>query len=89
MAVGLTLTVAPVLIPFALKFVVPSVYTILYVPAGSVKVRFVLLPEQMVAVPAILAVGPGLTVMIALPVIPGFGAVTEHNVTALVTLTMV
>jgi hypothetical protein len=75
--------------PFALKFVVPSVYTTLYVPAGRVNVSAVLAPAQTVAVPLILAVGSGLTVTIAEPVIFGLGAVTEHVVAVLVTLTIV
>lgn len=89
--VGFTLTVAPLLIPFALKFVVPSVYTTLNVPgAGSVKVRVALLPEQMVEVPLMLAVGLGFTVMIALPVMFALGAVTVQEATAvLVILTIV
>jgi hypothetical protein len=43
----------------------------------------------MVAVPAILAVGKGFTVMTALPVIFGLGAVDVHSVTVFVTLTIV
>jgi hypothetical protein len=87
--VGLTFTVAPLLIPFALKFVVPFVYTTLYVPPGSVKVNGVDAPVQIVAVPLILAVGNGLTVITALPVIFGLGAVTIHDVAVLLTLTIV
>jgi hypothetical protein len=76
-------------IPLALKFVVPFVYTTLYVPAGRVKVRFVDAPAQIVAVPLMLAVGKGLTVITALPVIFGLGAVTIQDVAILLTLTMV
>ena len=62
-AVGVTLTVAPLLMPFALKLVVPSVYTTLYVPtAGNVKVKVAVPPAQIVVVPLIDAVGNGLTV---------------------------
>jgi hypothetical protein len=46
-------------------------------------------PAQIVVVPLMLAVGSGLTVMIALPVIFGLGAVTLHVVAVLVTLTIV
>ena len=61
MAVGLTLTVAPLLMPLALKLVVPSVYTTLNVPGvGNVNVNSVLPPEQIVEVPLMLAVGKGL-----------------------------
>ena len=56
---------------------------------GRVKVNAVLLPEQIVAVPAMFAVGIGLTVTAALPVIFGLGAVTVQRVAVLVTLTMV
>ena len=90
-AVGLTLTVAPLLIPFALKFVVPSVYTTSKVPAaGKVKVRTAFAPLQIAVVPLMLAVGEGLTVTTALPVILGLGAVTVHEAIAvLVMLIMV
>lgn len=79
------------LIPFALKLVVPSVYTTSNVPvAGNVKVRTAFAPLQIAAVPLILAVGEGLTVTTALPVIFGLGAVTVHEAIAvLVILTMV
>ena len=46
-------------------------------------------PVQMVAVPAILAVGKGLTLITALPVIFGLGAVAVQEVTVFVTLTIV
>ena len=89
-AVGLTLTVAPLLIPFALKFVVPSVYTTLNVPgAGRVNVSVALVPKHMVVVPLILAVGKGFTVITALPVMLGLGAIELHDVAVLVTLTIV
>ena len=87
---GLTLTVAPLEMPFALKFVVPFVYTTLNVPGdGKVNVNAVVPPKQIVAVPLMLAVGNGLTVTTALPVIFGLGAVTAHKVTVFVTLRMV
>jgi hypothetical protein len=86
---GLTFTVAPLTIPFALKFVVPSVYTTLKVPADRVKVSVAVPPTQIPAVPPMLAVGRGFTVMIALPVIFGLGADTVHVVVVLVTLTIV
>jgi hypothetical protein len=86
---GDTLTVAPLLIPFALKFVVPFVYTTLYVPAGKANVRVALPPEQMVVVPLILAVGNGVRVITALPVIFGLGALTLQVVAVFVTLTIV
>ena len=89
MAVGVTLTVAPLLIPFALKFVVPLVYTTLYVPEGNVNVSVALPPEQMVVVPLMLAVGNGVNVITALPVMFGLGAVTLQLVATLVTLTIV
>jgi hypothetical protein len=57
---GDTATIAPLVIPFALKFVVPSVYTTLYVPGGNVNVRLVEAPEQIVALVPIEAVGRGL-----------------------------
>jgi hypothetical protein len=63
-AAGDTGTIAPFEIPFALKLVVPSVYTTLYVPAGKVNVRFELPPMHIVAVPLMLAVGEGFTVMV-------------------------
>ena len=87
----MTLTVAPLLIPFALKFVVPSVYTTSKVPvAGNVKVSTAFAPLHIAVVPLMLAVGEGLTVTIALPVIFGLGAVTVHEAIAvLVMLTMV
>ena len=83
------MTVAPLPIPFALKFVVPLVYTTLYVPAGNVNVKVALPPKQIVVVPLMLAVGSGLTVITALPVILGLGAVTLQVVAVLVTLTIV
>lgn len=52
-------------------------------------VNVALFPLQMVVVPAMLPVGVGITVISALPVIEGLGAVTEHKVTVLVTLTIV
>jgi hypothetical protein len=86
---GLTLTVAPSVIPLALKLDEPSVYTTSYVPAGNVNVKGVELPTQIVAVPAMSAVGAGSTVISALPVILGLGAVTLQPDTVFVTLTMV
>ena len=78
------------LIPLRGKFVVPSVYTTLNVPvAGSVKVSVAVFPEHIVTVPAILAVGSAFTVITALPVMFGLGAVEIHVVATLVTLTMV
>lgn len=88
-AAGVTLTVAPLEIPLSVTFVVPSVYTTSYVPADNVKVNTALFPEQMVTVPLILAVGRGLTVTIALPVMLGLGADTEQLVATSVTLTIV
>ena len=89
MAEGVTFTVAPFAIPLALKFVVPSVYTRLYVPAGRVNVKVAVPPVHIVVVPLMLAVGNELTVITALPVIFACGAVTEHKVAVLVTLTIV
>jgi hypothetical protein len=43
----------------------------------------------MLAVPEIVAVGDGVTVITALPVMPGSGAVVTHPDAVLVTLTMV
>jgi hypothetical protein len=43
----------------------------------------------MVAVPLMLAVGNGFTVIAALPVMLAWGAVTEHDVAVFVTLTIV
>jgi hypothetical protein len=79
------------LIPFALKFVAPSVYTTLYVPEdGSVNVSVAEPPEHIVDVPLILAVGDGLTVITALPVIFALGAVTvQEDIVVLVMLTIV
>ena len=59
LTVGDTPTVALFAIPLALKFVVPSVYTTLKVPAGRVNVRLVEVPAQIVAFPPIDAVGSG------------------------------
>jgi hypothetical protein len=87
--VGVTFTVAPFMIPFALKLVVPSVYTTLNVPGERLNVSAVEAPTQIVAVPLMLAVGNGLTVMIAFPVMFGLGAVTEQVVAVFVTLTIV
>ena len=89
MALGVTLTVAPLVIPFALKFVVPLVYTTLYVPAGNVNVSSVDAPVHIVAVPLMLAVGSVLTEITALPVMLGLGAVTLQVVAIFVTLTIV
>lgn len=86
---GATETVALLAIPVRVKFVVPSVYITSYVPAGSVNVRVALEPEQSVADPLMLAVGNGLSVIRALPVMLGLGAVTVHVVAVFVTLTMV
>ena len=86
---GVTLTVAPFAIPFALKFVVPLVYTTLYVPGGNVNVRGVDAPVHIVAVPVMLAVGIGLIEITALPVMLGLGADTVQVVVVFVTLTMV
>lgn len=87
--VGVTFTVAPLLIPFALKLVVPSVYTTLNVPAERLNVSVAVPPPQMVTVPVILATGTGLTVIIALPVMFGLGAVAVQPDVVFVTLTIV
>ena len=58
-------------------------------PAGKVNVRVAASPAQTVTVPLILAVGVGLTVTTALPVIFGLGAETLHPVATSATLTMV
>ena len=90
MVAGLTFTVAPLLIPLALKFVTPSVYTTLKVPvAGRVNVSAVFVPAQMVAVPLMSAVGKVPTFTTALPVRLALGAVTEQVVAGLVALTKV
>jgi hypothetical protein len=88
-AVGVTFTVAPFVIPFALKLVVPSVYTTLNVPAERLKVSVAVEPPHVVTVPVILATGAGLTVITALPVMFGFGAVTVQLDVVFVTLTIV
>ena len=87
--VGVTFTVAPLLIPLALKLVVPSVYTTLNVPAERLNVSVAVPPPQMVTVPVMLATGRGLTVIIALPVMFGLGAVTVQLDVVFVTLTIV
>ena len=87
---GATFTVAPLAIPLDVKVIVPSVNTTLNVPgAGRVKVKAVLFPAQIVAVPAMLAVGRGLTVTTALPVMFGLGATEVQVVATFVTLTIV
>ena len=58
-------------------------------PGGSVKVNVALPPGQIEVVPLMLAVGNGLTVMTALPVMLGFGALTLQVVAVFVTLTIV
>ena len=83
------MTVAPLAMPLALKFVVPSVYTTLNVPAERLNVSVAVAPPHIVAVPAILATGEGLTVITALPVMFGLGAVTVQLDVVFVTLTIV
>ena len=72
------------------EVVVPSEYVKDHgaVPV-KVTVRFIIEPSQMVVVPEIVAVGVGVTVITALPVMLGLGAVTAQSVTVLVTLTIV
>ena len=83
------MTVAPLTMPLALKFVVPSVYTTLNVPAERLNVSVAVAPPHMVTVPVILATGAGLTVIIALPVMFGLGAVTVQLDVVFATLTIV
>ena len=81
---GLTTTVAPLLMPFSGKLVVPSVYTMLKVPGvGNVKVKVTGEPEQIEPLPEIDAVGSGFTItatdapkLVAVQVVLSVSAVT-------------
>jgi hypothetical protein len=56
---------------------------------GRPNVSVALFPKHIVDVPLMLAVGKGFTVITALPVMLGLGAIELHVVAVLVTLTIV